>query len=73
MAVLYRPYVLNAPTSLPVEGHAPWPKKALGRARAAASNTNSLLEKVIELNAVQLLKPMMYQHPSALPFPLTPS
>jgi hypothetical protein len=38
---------------------APWQQTALDQARVAASNTNSALEKIIELNAVHLLKPMM--------------
>lgn len=57
--VLYRPYVLNGPSVLPGEVQARWQKLALDRARAAASNTNNVLEKIIELNVVDLLKPMM--------------
>ena len=57
--VLYRPYVLNGPTALPFEVQALWQKKALDQARAAASDTNSLLEKLIDIDAVQLLRPMM--------------
>jgi hypothetical protein len=59
IVVLYRPYVLNGPTVLPFEVQALWQKKALNQARAAASNTNSLLEKLIDLDAVQFLRLMM--------------
>jgi hypothetical protein len=36
-----------------------WRKTALDQARAAASNTNTVLEKIIELDLIHLLKPMM--------------
>lgn len=38
------------------------------RARTAASNTNNLLEGLIELDAIKYLKPMMYE---ALLFPIS--
>ena len=67
VVVLYRPYVLNGPTTLPFEVQALWQKKALDQARAAASDTNGLLEKLIDLDAVQFLRPMMYEHESQSP------
>jgi hypothetical protein len=36
-----------------------WQKTAMEKARTAASSTNRCLEKIIELNGVHLLKPMM--------------
>lgn len=56
VAVLYRPYVFNEPT---FQVQSSWTNMALEQARAAASNTNKILEKIIELDAIQLLKPMM--------------
>ncbi|KAK4934793.1 hypothetical protein LTR10_024033 [Elasticomyces elasticus] len=38
---------------------ASWQKTAMEKARSAASSTNRCLEKIIELNAVHLLKPMI--------------
>jgi hypothetical protein len=57
--MLYRPYVLSGPSSLSSSTHSAWQKTALDQARAAASNTNIILEKIIELNAIHFLKPMM--------------
>ncbi|KAJ5611175.1 hypothetical protein N7510_007894 [Penicillium lagena] len=59
VTVLCRPYVLNAPASFPINSSAAWQKKMQGRARAAASTTNSIFEKIIELDAVRLIKPMV--------------
>jgi len=59
VVVLYRPYILHGHTALPAEAQTLWQKTVLDRARAAASNSNNVLEKIIELNAVHLLKPMM--------------
>jgi hypothetical protein len=55
VAVLYRPYVLSESSSMP----STWQQTALDQARAAASNTNTVLEKIIELDLIHLLKPMM--------------
>ena len=59
VAVLYRPYVLGSLADLSTTVPRSWHKIALGKARAAAANTNNLLEKLIELNAIEFLKPMM--------------
>ena len=59
VTVLYRPYVLSGVSALPFEAQPSWQKTVLEQARAAASNTNSVLEKIIEFNFVHLLKPMM--------------
>ncbi|KAE9376219.1 hypothetical protein N431DRAFT_404413 [Stipitochalara longipes BDJ] len=59
VAVLYRPYVLSGPLLVPSDAHSSWQKTALDQARTAASNTNTVLEKIIELNLIHLLKPMM--------------
>lgn len=59
IAILYRPYVLNRSTSLPAGAHSLWQKTATSRAREAASNTNGLLQSLIELDAIRYLKPMM--------------
>jgi hypothetical protein len=59
VAILYRPYILNPTASLPLEAPLLWQKTAASKARAAASSTNNLLEKLIELDAVHYLKPMM--------------
>ncbi|KAG0652791.1 Cutinase transcription factor 1 beta [Hyphodiscus hymeniophilus] len=59
VVVLYRPYVLSGPSSQPFEMDASVQKMALDQARAAGSNTNAVLERIIELNMVHLLKPMM--------------
>ncbi len=59
VAILYRPYVLGAPASIPAEASEQWKKAVSRKARAAASNTNTLLGKIVELKAIHLLKPMM--------------
>ena len=60
VVVLYRPYVLKGPASLPDNTRAQWEKTALERARTAASNTNSLLQKLININSIQYLRPMVW-------------
>ncbi|EHK16237.1 uncharacterized protein TRIVIDRAFT_114210, partial [Trichoderma virens Gv29-8] len=59
IAILYRPYVLNRSTSLPSGAYSLWQKTAASRAREAASNTNGLLQSLIELDGIRYLKPMM--------------
>lgn len=59
VVVLYRPYVLVGPATLPLQEQAHWQKIALQRARTAACNTNALLEKLISIDAVRYLRPMM--------------
>lgn len=51
VAVLFRPYVLSGPSESQ--------SYAFEQAHVAASGTNSILEKIIGLNAVHLLKPMV--------------
>ncbi|CZR58718.1 related to cutinase transcription factor 1 beta [Phialocephala subalpina] len=51
VAVLFRPYVLSGPSESQ--------SYAFEQAHVAASSTNSILEKIIGLNAVHLLKPMV--------------
>lgn len=57
-AILYRPYVLT--TTQPLSGDTEWQQAAVLKARKAASISNTLLEKIIEMDAIRLLKPMMY-------------
>ncbi|KAL5083897.1 hypothetical protein Trisim1_000806 [Trichoderma cf. simile WF8] len=59
IAILYRPYVLNRATPLPSGAHSLWQKIATSRAREAASNTNGLLQSLIEVDGIRYLKPMM--------------
>jgi hypothetical protein len=59
VTVLYRPYVLNTPSSFPQSSSATWQKIAQNRAREAASMTNQALEKMIELDVVKSIKPML--------------
>lgn len=61
VAVLFRPYVLSGTS----EPSTPSRNYAFEQARVAASNTNSILEKIIGLNAVHLLKPQVYAAPSS--------
>ncbi|CAK7236100.1 hypothetical protein SCUCBS95973_009492 [Sporothrix curviconia] len=58
VAILYRPYLLHAPASLPAGTSEAWQTRAARRARAAASRTNDILHRLIELDAIHLLKPM---------------
>lgn len=59
MTVLYRPYILNSYSSFPDNSSATWQKFAQNRAREAASITNQTLEKMIELDLVKFIKPML--------------
>ncbi|CAK7234605.1 hypothetical protein SBRCBS47491_009007 [Sporothrix bragantina] len=58
VAILYRPYLLHAPASLPEGASDAWRTRAARRARGAASRTNDILQQLIELDAIHLLKPM---------------
>lgn len=58
VAILYRPYLLHAHTSLPPGAGPIWQKDVARRARAAAARTNDTLNTLIELDAIHLLKPM---------------
>ncbi|KAK1238144.1 hypothetical protein MKX08_002723 [Trichoderma sp. CBMAI-0020] len=57
--LLYQPYALNRSSSLPAGALANWRQTATSRAREAASNTNGLLQSLIELDAIRFLKPMI--------------
>lgn len=59
IAILYRPYALSRSSSLPTGALPRWRQTATTRAREAASNTNGLLQSLIELDAIRYLKPMM--------------
>ncbi|KAF5967422.1 cutinase transcription factor 1 beta [Fusarium coicis] len=59
VAILYRPYALNESAPPPTGTPLDWHKVALRRARDAAANTNALLQKLIELDAIEYLKPMI--------------
>lgn len=61
IAILYRPYVLNDATCPPSGAHSLWKRDAMRRARTAASNTNNLLQGLIESDGIKYLKPMMYE------------
>lgn len=62
IAILYRPYVLGAVGKSTFDSSEKWQRNAIRRAREAAACTNSLLESLIELDAIKYLKPMMYAH-----------
>ncbi|KIH89951.1 hypothetical protein SPBR_00258 [Sporothrix brasiliensis 5110] len=57
-AILYRPYLLQAPASLPRGASPAWQRDVARRARAAAARTNDTLNTLIELDAIHQLKPM---------------
>ncbi|KAF5241567.1 hypothetical protein FANTH_9078 [Fusarium anthophilum] len=59
VAILYRPYALNESAPPPTGTPLDWHKVALRRARDAAANTNALLQRLIELEAIEYLKPMI--------------
>ncbi|KAM0444353.1 hypothetical protein ACHAO4_010252 [Trichoderma viride] len=59
IAILYRPYALSRSSSLPTGALPRWRQTATTRAREAASNTNGLLQSLIELDAIRYLKPMI--------------
>ncbi|OAL28103.1 hypothetical protein AYO22_03130 [Fonsecaea multimorphosa] len=59
VTVLYRPYLLGGHAAIPASGPPVWHKTALMKARAAAASTNNILEKLIELDAIQFLKQMV--------------
>lgn len=59
MVVLYRPYVLNIDYDPALEDNVSWREIAKQRARAAASATNMTLENIIQLNVLNVVKPMM--------------
>ncbi|KAM0512121.1 hypothetical protein ACHAPE_009169 [Trichoderma viride] len=59
IAILYRPYALSRSSSLPAGALPHWRQTATTRAREAASNTNGLLQSLIELDAIRYLKPMI--------------
>jgi hypothetical protein len=48
------------PVELPVDADALWLKTIQSRARAAASATNITLEKIMQIGALNYVKPMMY-------------
>ncbi|KAL1893316.1 hypothetical protein Sste5346_006493 [Sporothrix stenoceras] len=58
VAILYRPYLLHAPISLPPGAGPAWQKDVARRARSAAARTNDTLNTLIELDAIHQLKPM---------------
>jgi hypothetical protein len=64
VVVLYRPYVLNADDDPALEDNVSWRETAKKRARAAASATNMTLENIIQLNVLNVVKPMMYDRSS---------
>lgn len=57
VTVLYRPYVLDPVVRAKVSPDVT--AQALDRARHASGQTNAVLEKIIDLDAVHLMKPMM--------------
>ncbi|KAL7920603.1 hypothetical protein ACQKWADRAFT_297968 [Trichoderma austrokoningii] len=59
IAILYRPYALSRSSSLPAGANPRWRQTAASRAREAASNTNGLLQSLIELDAIRYWKPMI--------------
>jgi hypothetical protein len=60
VTVLYRPYFLNAPSSFPENSSAAWQQMVRSRVRTAASATNNVVEKIVEMDAVKFIKPMVY-------------
>ncbi|KAL3483420.1 fungal-specific transcription factor domain-containing protein [Aspergillus germanicus] len=56
--VLYRPYIFKGPADPLPEVQDSWQRRASERARSAASNTNKVLEKVLEKDLVKWMTPM---------------
>ena len=56
--VSYRPYILRGPAGSFLSEEKYWQTKARQQARLAAANTNAVLEKLIEADMVNYLKPM---------------
>ncbi|KAM3482976.1 hypothetical protein MY8738_003660 [Beauveria namnaoensis] len=59
IAMLCRPYVLNATSTFAADEYAELKQSFLRRGREAASSTNELVEQLIEMNALEFMKPMM--------------
>jgi hypothetical protein len=59
VVVLYRPSILGGQSNLGSEIQGSWQQTTIEQARTAAFTTNAILEKIIELDKVHLLKPMM--------------
>ena len=58
VVVLHRSYVLQDFADMFAEGQEQWRIRFLNKARAAAANTNSVLEKLMSLDLVRYMKPM---------------
>ena len=58
VVVLYRPYVLRGSVNNAPNSQSAWQIRALERARAAAGNTNKILEECINKDMVRFFKPM---------------
>ncbi|KAH8710814.1 Cutinase transcription factor 1 beta [Beauveria bassiana] len=59
IAMLCRPYVLNATSTFAADEYTELKQSFLRRGREAASSTNELVEQLIEMNALEFMKPMM--------------
>ncbi len=67
LVVLNRRYVLQDSKGAPAEGRGDLQTLALVRAKAAAAQTNAILEKIIHQDMVKLMKPMTYVSRFSLP------
>jgi hypothetical protein len=70
LIVLNRRYVLKNPNDVHIEARGDLQKLALVRARAAATQTNAILEKIIIHDMVNLMKPMTCVSQPRLPWAL---
>ncbi|KAM3550532.1 hypothetical protein ARSEF4850_008298 [Beauveria asiatica] len=59
IAILCRPYVLDATKSSAADENPKLKQSLIRRGRNAASSTNDLVEQLIEMNAIQYMKPMI--------------
>ncbi|OAA43538.1 C6 transcription factor [Beauveria brongniartii RCEF 3172] len=59
IAILCRPYVLDATKSSAADANPKLKQSFIRRGREAASSTNDLVEQLIEMNAIEYMKPMI--------------
>ncbi|KAM3513224.1 hypothetical protein MY11210_003090 [Beauveria gryllotalpidicola] len=59
IAILCRPYVLNATKPSAADENAKLKQSIIRRGREAASSTNDLVEQLIEMHAIEYMKPMI--------------
>ncbi|KAM3502005.1 hypothetical protein MY10362_005152 [Beauveria mimosiformis] len=59
IAILCRPYVLDATKSSAADANPKLKQSLIRRGREAASSTNDLVEQLIEMNAIEYMKPII--------------